>query len=122
MLIGGSGLDLRLEFRIKNRGTTALKDSLLLLSFFFFICVESRDLERERERGTAIMSDEEHQFDSQADAGASKTYPQQAGTIRKNGYIVIKSRPCKVPLFHFNIISIHLLLSLSYAILRLLFW
>lgn len=33
---------------------------------------------------------------SKADAGASKTYPQQAGTIRKNGYIVIKGRPCKV--------------------------
>ncbi|VAI14642.1 unnamed protein product [Triticum turgidum subsp. durum] len=40
------------------------------------------------------MSDsEEHQFESKADAGASKTYPQQAGTIRKNGYIVIKNRP-----------------------------
>ena len=34
-------------------------------------------------------------FDS-ADAGASLTYPQQAGTIRKNGFIVIKNRPCKV--------------------------
>ena len=45
------------------------------------------------------MSDEEHQFESKADAGASKTYPQQAGTIRKNGYIVIKGRPCKVRLF-----------------------
>ncbi|OAY71026.1 Eukaryotic translation initiation factor 5A-4 [Ananas comosus] len=32
--------------------------------------------------------DEEHQFESKADAGASKTYPQQAGAIRKNGYIV----------------------------------
>ena len=42
------------------------------------------------------MSDEEHHFESKADAGASKTYPQQAGTIRKNGYIVIKGRPCKV--------------------------
>ncbi|KAK2364193.1 eukaryotic translation initiation factor 5A-1 [Trifolium repens] len=42
------------------------------------------------------MSDEEHHFDSVADAGASKTYPQQAGTIRKNGYIVIKGRPCKL--------------------------
>ncbi|KAK6136426.1 hypothetical protein DH2020_029847 [Rehmannia glutinosa] len=42
------------------------------------------------------MSDEEHQFESKADAGASKTYPQQAGTIRKNGHIVIKGRPCKV--------------------------
>ena len=42
------------------------------------------------------MSDEEHHFESKGDAGASKTYPQQAGTIRKNGYIVIKNRPCKV--------------------------
>uniref|UniRef100_M4CUU7 Translation initiation factor 5A-like N-terminal domain-containing protein n=1 Tax=Brassica campestris TaxID=3711 RepID=M4CUU7_BRACM len=24
------------------------------------------------------------------------TYSQEAGTIRKNGYIVIKGRPCKV--------------------------
>ncbi|KAM0937455.1 putative ribosomal protein L2, domain 2 [Dioscorea sansibarensis] len=46
--------------------------------------------------GTIAMSDEEHHFESKADAGASKTYPQQAGTIRKNGYIVIKNRPCKV--------------------------
>lgn len=43
-----------------------------------------------------VMSDEEHHFESKADAGASKTYPQQAGTIRKSGYIVIKGRPCKV--------------------------
>ncbi|KAJ7955637.1 Eukaryotic translation initiation factor 5A [Quillaja saponaria] len=42
------------------------------------------------------MSDEEHHFDSKADAGASKTFPQQAGTIRKNGHIVIKGRACKV--------------------------
>ncbi|MBA0730551.1 hypothetical protein Golax_023102 [Gossypium laxum] len=42
------------------------------------------------------MSDDDHHFESKADAGASKTYPQQAGTIRKNGYIVIKGRPCKV--------------------------
>ncbi|PKA61016.1 Eukaryotic translation initiation factor 5A-2 [Apostasia shenzhenica] len=45
------------------------------------------------------MSDEEHHFEAKADAGASKTYPQQAGTIRKNGYIVIKGRPCKVSVF-----------------------
>lgn len=40
---------------------------------------------------------EEHveTFES-ADAGASLTYPQQAGTIRKNGYIVINNHPCKV--------------------------
>ncbi|KAH0459398.1 hypothetical protein IEQ34_012212 [Dendrobium chrysotoxum] len=51
---------------------------------------------RERWQNEEVMSDEEHHFESKADAGASKTYPQQAGTIRKNGYIVIKGRPCKV--------------------------
>ena len=45
------------------------------------------------------MSDDEHHghdvhFES-ADAGASLTYPQQAGTVRKNGFLVIKGRPCK---------------------------
>lgn len=44
------------------------------------------------------MSDDEHHdvhFES-TDSGASKTFPMQAGNIRKNGYIVIKGRPCKV--------------------------
>ncbi|PPS01056.1 hypothetical protein GOBAR_AA19602 [Gossypium barbadense] len=36
------------------------------------------------------MSDEDHHFESKADAGASKTFPQQAGTIRKNGHIVVE--------------------------------
>ena len=31
-----------------------------------------------------------------AESGASLTYPQQAGTVRKNGFLVIKGRPCKV--------------------------
>ena len=45
---------------------------------------------------SAMFDSEEHHFESKVDAGASRTYPQQAGTIRKNGYIVIKNRPCKV--------------------------
>ena len=46
------------------------------------------------------MSDtDEHHFESKADSGASKTYPQQAGAIRKGGHIVIKGRPCKVCAF-----------------------
>ncbi|CAH2051424.1 unnamed protein product [Thlaspi arvense] len=31
-----------------------------------------------------------------SNVGDIKTYSQKASTIRKNGYIVIKSRPCKV--------------------------
>jgi len=55
-----------------------------------------RESESESEAKPTMSDSEEHHFESKADAGASKTYPQQAGTIRKNGYIVIKNRPCKV--------------------------
>ena len=41
------------------------------------------------------MADEHDVHFESADAGASLTFPQQAGTIRKNGFIVIKNRPCK---------------------------
>nr|CAD1839771.1 unnamed protein product [Ananas comosus var. bracteatus] len=52
------------------------------------------------------MSDEEHHFESKAYAGVSKSYRQQAGTICKNGYIVIKGRPCKVWLIVISIRSL----------------
>jgi hypothetical protein len=43
-----------------------------------------------------VLLPADHETFESADAGASLTYPQQAGTIRKNGHIVIKGRPCKV--------------------------
>merc|ERR1719301_442982 len=39
-------------------------------------------------------SDEGETFES-ADAGASDTYPMQAGEIRKGSYLMIKGHPCK---------------------------
>merc|ERR1712194_53452 len=42
----------------------------------------------------AAMSDDEPTFDS-ADSGASATYPQQAGEIRKGSHLMIKGKPCK---------------------------
>lgn len=70
------------------------------LSSHYFFCVRVQTFRSPIERKfwvwEAMTDSEEHHFESKADAGASKTYPQQAGTVRKNGYIVIKGRPCKV--------------------------
>lgn len=41
------------------------------------------------------MSEDHVETFESVDAGASTTFPQQAGTIRKNGFIVINNRPCK---------------------------
>ncbi|KAK9171489.1 translation elongation factor IF5A [Cryptosporidium meleagridis] len=41
------------------------------------------------------MSEDEQQFDS-VDAGASHCYPMAAGSIKKNGYCMLKGKPCKV--------------------------
>lgn len=39
------------------------------------------------------MADEEFH---NADSGASSTYPQQCSALRKNGFVVIKGKPCKI--------------------------
>ena len=41
-------------------------------------------------------AEEHHETFEKGDAGASHTFPSQAGCLKKGGFIVIKGKPCKI--------------------------
>merc|ERR1712187_140122 len=57
--------------------------------------VFDRDQVRAPESRQSVMADDDdHTFES-TDSGASQTYPQQAGEIKKGSHLMIKGHPCK---------------------------
>lgn len=56
---------------------------------------ETEQEQQEEQQGGPVVLDEDFEFDT-VDAGASSTEPRQCSSLRKNGFVMLKNRPCKI--------------------------
>jgi len=81
--------------RVPTRQVVAESGAAISLQRSILTTTDPTNKHTHKKKNDKISQEVDTTFES-ADAGASTTYPMQAGSIRKGGHICIKGRPCKV--------------------------